>query len=166
MKISTALYWNLFSGSFGHTYGCHPIWQMKTPEREPVDLQEIMVWCSWPSVLLTLYMPGDFWNHGLFFQEYPTVAYSSFILSWNRLCCRNKGDVMHLYTSHSWSAEIQLNKIGAEAIHAYWFSQIRRNYINWDHRWDTVRKFTPPSSGRGNDWVLVLMTLQRVQFAG
>jgi len=36
--VRQALYWNLFSGGFGHTYGCHPIWQMKTPEREAVGL--------------------------------------------------------------------------------------------------------------------------------
>ncbi|MBW6502570.1 MAG: DUF4038 domain-containing protein, partial [Bacteroidales bacterium] len=36
--VRQALYWNLFSGGLGHTYGCHPIWQMKTPEREAVGL--------------------------------------------------------------------------------------------------------------------------------
>ncbi len=28
-------YWCLFSGAFGHTYGCHPVWQFYGPNREP-----------------------------------------------------------------------------------------------------------------------------------
>ncbi len=34
--VRRAMYWSFFSGAFGHTYGCHDIWQMLTPEREPV----------------------------------------------------------------------------------------------------------------------------------
>ena len=30
-----ALYWSLFSGAAGHTYGCHPIWQCMSPVYEP-----------------------------------------------------------------------------------------------------------------------------------
>lgn len=26
-----ALYWALFAGAHGHTYGCNPVWQMWTP---------------------------------------------------------------------------------------------------------------------------------------
>lgn len=36
--VRKALYWNLFSGAFGHTYGCHDIWQMKSPEHKAVGL--------------------------------------------------------------------------------------------------------------------------------
>lgn len=29
-----ALYWSLFSGAHGHTYGCNPVWQMWVPGRD------------------------------------------------------------------------------------------------------------------------------------
>ena len=32
-----AMYWSLFSGATGHTYGCHPVWQFFIPGREPVS---------------------------------------------------------------------------------------------------------------------------------
>ena len=32
-----ALYWALFSGACGHTYGCHPVWQMADKHRRPVN---------------------------------------------------------------------------------------------------------------------------------
>jgi hypothetical protein len=35
VDVRQAAYWNLFSGGFGHTYGCNSIWQMKTANVEP-----------------------------------------------------------------------------------------------------------------------------------
>ena len=32
-----SLYWALFSGAAGHTYGCHAVWQMLGPKRPPVN---------------------------------------------------------------------------------------------------------------------------------
>lgn len=31
-----AIYWSLFAGAHGHTYGCNPVWQMWTPGRDQV----------------------------------------------------------------------------------------------------------------------------------
>jgi hypothetical protein len=35
--VRRPLYWDLFSGACGHTYGHHSIWQMWHPEREPIN---------------------------------------------------------------------------------------------------------------------------------
>ena len=35
--VRRPLYWNLFTGAFGHTYGHHSVWQMWTPGRTPVN---------------------------------------------------------------------------------------------------------------------------------
>jgi hypothetical protein len=32
-----AAYWAVFSGAFGHTYGCHPVWQMYEEGRQPIS---------------------------------------------------------------------------------------------------------------------------------
>ncbi len=31
-----ALYWALFAGAHGHTYGCNPVWQMWQADRQPL----------------------------------------------------------------------------------------------------------------------------------
>ena len=41
--VRRPLYWDLFSGAFGHTYGHHSVWQMWTPERTPVN-NPLMPW--------------------------------------------------------------------------------------------------------------------------
>ena len=35
--VRRPLYWDLFTGAFGHTYGHHSVWQMWTPARTPVN---------------------------------------------------------------------------------------------------------------------------------
>ncbi len=35
--VRQAAYWALFAGAFGHTYGCHDIWQMYAPSRKPIS---------------------------------------------------------------------------------------------------------------------------------
>ncbi len=41
--VRRPLYWDLFGGACGHTYGHHSVWQMWTPERKPVN-NPLMVW--------------------------------------------------------------------------------------------------------------------------
>jgi hypothetical protein len=41
--VRRPLYWDLFSGALGHTYGHHSVWQMWTPERKPVN-NPLMPW--------------------------------------------------------------------------------------------------------------------------
>lgn len=36
-EVRKSLYWGLFAGGHGHTYGCHPIWQFWRPGRVPLS---------------------------------------------------------------------------------------------------------------------------------
>ncbi len=62
-----------------------------------------------------------------------------------------------IYFPTGWSAEIILDKIGAESVTAYWFDPRKGDSKLIDtFTGKGTTKFTPPSSGRGNDWILVL----------
>ena len=41
--VRRPLYWDLFSGAFGHTYGHHSVWQMYAPGRQPIN-RPLMPW--------------------------------------------------------------------------------------------------------------------------
>lgn len=41
--VRRPLYWDLFTGAFGHTYGHHSVWQMWAPGRKPVN-NPLMPW--------------------------------------------------------------------------------------------------------------------------
>ena len=158
--IRQALYWNLFSGAFGHTYGCHPIWQMKTPEREAVGLARN----NWYDVL-DLPGAGDLIHARRLTESRPFVSrvpdQSMIVPSYypeTDYVVATRGDgYAFVYFPTGWSAEIILDKIGAANIKASWFDP----HTGKSELIDTFpgkgnRKFTPPSNGRGNDWILVL----------
>ena len=35
--IRRIMYWNIFAGAFGQTYGCHDVWQMYTNDKEGIN---------------------------------------------------------------------------------------------------------------------------------
>jgi hypothetical protein len=43
VDVRRPLYWNLFTGAFGHTYGHHSVWQMWSPGKEPINAP-LMPW--------------------------------------------------------------------------------------------------------------------------
>ncbi len=42
-EVRRPLYWDLFSGAFGHTYGHHSVWQMYSPDKKPIN-RPLMPW--------------------------------------------------------------------------------------------------------------------------
>jgi hypothetical protein len=158
--IRQALYWNLFSGAFGHTYGCHPIWQMKTPERQPVGLARN----NWYDVLD---LPGayDLIHARRLLESRPFVSrvpdQSLIVPSYypeTDYVVATRGDgYAFVYFPTGWSAVIRISKLNTEAIHSYWYDP-RTGEVTLIETIEEMsdRRFTPPSSGRGNDWILVL----------
>ncbi len=45
--VRRALYWDLFSGACGHTYGHHSVWQMWQPGRNPIN-NPLLPWYRGP----------------------------------------------------------------------------------------------------------------------
>jgi hypothetical protein len=43
--VRRPLYWDLFAGAFGHTYGHHSVWQMYAPGRKPIN-RPLMSWAE------------------------------------------------------------------------------------------------------------------------
>ncbi len=158
--VRQAMYWNLFSGGFGHTYGCHPVWQMLAPGREPVGQARN----NWYDVL-DLPGAGDLIHARRLIESRPflsrvpdqSLIAPAYIPETDYVVATRGEGYALVYFPTGWSAEIILDKIGAETINAYWFDP-----RNGEAKLiETIpgkgtRKFTPPSGGRGNDWVLVL----------
>jgi hypothetical protein len=158
--IRQAMYWNLFSGGFGHTYGCHPVWQMLAPGREPVGLARH----NWYDVLD---LPGAFdliharrlIESRPFLSRVPdqSMIVQAYFPETDFIAATRGDGYAFVYFPTGWSAEIRLDKIGARSIRAFWYDPRKGESKLIDTFSGTgTQKFTPPSGGRGNDWILVL----------
>ncbi len=161
VDVRQAMYWSLFSGAFGHTYGCHEIWQMKTPAREAVGMAR----GDWQS---SLDLPGAFdLIHARRLMERfnweNRIPANGIVISENNsykskvTALRGKGFAL-VYFPNGEKATLDLTEISRKnELSLEWMNprtgeltkagNVSRNQSN---------AVTPPSSGRGNDWILIV----------
>jgi len=158
--VRQAMYWNLFSGGFGHTYGCHPIWQMKSPGKEAVGLARN----NWTDVI-DLPGAGDLIHARRLIESRPFISRvpdqsliaPAYFPETDYVVATRGDGYAFVYFPTGWSAEIIPDKIGAKSINAYWYDP-RTGEAKFIETFPGKgsRNFTPPSGGRGNDWILIL----------
>lgn len=156
--VRRSLYWALFAGACGHTYGCHPIWQMWEPGREPIT----WVRRSWREALD---LPGGSqMQHARKLLESRAILTripdQSLILSDNpdgdahHVATRDEeGSYALVYFPTSTPAQIDLSKIGSENVRASWFDPRTGETLRAGEYSGHEAEFTPPAD---EDWVLLL----------
>jgi hypothetical protein len=153
-------YLDLFSGAFGHTYGCHDIWQFYSKEHEAVNGPHVY----WPEAL-NLPGAGQMKFVRKLMESHPMrdrIPDQSLVLENNlavseRIQATRGRDYMFVYTAAGKPFTVVPGKIKGNRLNVYWFNP-RNGSIK---REDPVenkgnRRFTPPTSGYGQDWVLIL----------
>ena len=166
--VRRPLYWNLFTGACGHTYGNHCIWQMFDKGRKPVNNPPLF----WHEAIL---QPGaDQMQHGRWLMEsrpYLTrlpddevIAPDAVSLSVPGAGTRrfvatrcSEGSYAMVYAPVSKPFTVRLEKLQGKQVTAWWFNPRdgKATRIGTYDRKGT-RRFTPPTPGEQLDWVLVL----------
>jgi len=154
--VRTAAYYAVFSGGFGHTYGHHSIWSMTT---EPEDYY-IMHWkdailrpgAGQMQHVRTLMESRSFLyrvpDQGLIAKNYTGANY---------MVATRGEDYAMIYFPNGLKAKIVMGVIQGKLIKAAWYDPRTGQSITIGEFENTGEvEFTPPISGRGNDWVLVL----------
>ena len=159
--VRQAAYWAVFAGAFGHTYGCHDVWQMFAPGREPISSARN----AWNDVLD---LPGA-WDMGhlralmLSRPVLSRVPDGSLVVEGQGPqadhieATRGKAYAM-VYAPTGKQFAVRLGKISGARVRAWWFDPrtgraLRIGVIENSG----ARRFDPPGQPhRGNDWVLVL----------
>ena len=159
--VRQAVYWSVFAGGFGVTYGCHDVWQMKTPEREPVSSAR-GVWTS------SIDLPGA-WQMLVLRRLMESRPFLSRIPDQSLIdgdagsgadhvrAARGDGYAF-FYVPTGKPLGVRANALPAAQVTAWWFdprtgAATRIGALPGAE----ARRFTPPGTpGRGNDWVLVL----------
>jgi hypothetical protein len=153
-------YTDLFAGAFGHTYGCHDIWQMYSPANEPVN------------------GPHFYWNKAIdlpgakqmlfvkrLMESRPMldrVPDQSLIIENDlppmaRIQATRGKDYAFIYSSEGKPFTLVMGKITGEKVKATWFDPRTGKTTPAGEADNTgTKKYTPPKPGYGNDWVLVI----------
>lgn len=158
--VRQAAYWDLFTGGFGHTYGCHAIWQMLTPEREPVGYarnnwyDDLDLPGAWDMIHVRKLMESRPFTERIPFQEIIRNSYmpeTDYIVA-----TRGKNYVM-VYIPTGGEALLDLKQCGWLNANTWWYNcQTGESTNAGKIKTDEIKGFIPKTKGRGNDWVLVL----------
>lgn len=169
--VRRALYWNLFDGAFGHTYGHHSIWQMYDPEKKRHPINNPLM--SWQEALN---QPGaSQMIHGKMLMEsrpfLTRIPDSSIIVRgqiptsipgegrYRFVATRDTdGTYTMIYCPVGRTFTVNMKVIKGAKIKAWWYNPRNGEATLFD-TFDNVqdeRTFISPDKGELTDWILVL----------
>lgn len=166
--VRRPLYWDLFSGAFGHTYGHHSVWQMWDPERDPINFP-LLPWYE------AVDQPGawqmQFGRRLMESRPFLTrIPDDSVIVPdevktsvpgsgrYRFVATRDtNGSYAMVYVPVGRPFTVRMDVVSGKKVTAWWYNprngQARKigNFPN-----EGTRTFVPPQLGENLDWVLVL----------
>jgi hypothetical protein len=166
--VRRPLYWNLFSGAFGHTYGHHSVWQMWSPDKNPIN-RPLMPWYE----AIDQQGAGQMMYGRLLMESRPfltRIPDNSIIVtdkiassvpgngSYRFVATRDEaGTYAMIYAPVGRKFSVRMDAIKGKEVTAWWFNP--RNgeakeigkYPN-----TSTQTFNTPTPGENLDWILVL----------
>ncbi|SDE80489.1 Putative collagen-binding domain of a collagenase [Pricia antarctica] len=162
--IRRIMYWNVFAGAFGQTYGCHDVWQMYTLDEEGIN-GPLRPWQQ----ALDLPMANQVKHLKNLFLSRPflnRVPDNSIVLDKQEddenyvIATRdNEGSFAMVYFPTGHERKISISNLKGNSFTSWWFDPRTGNsFKGHPFQKNTEVSIHPPSSGKGNDWVLVVDT--------
>jgi hypothetical protein len=153
-------YLDLFAGAFGHTYGCHGVWQMFAAGREPVNGPHL----SWlealdlPGAKQMSYVKRLITSRPMLARipDQSVIEENNYGPS-DRVQATRGEDYAFVYISTGRPVTVNAGKISGTEFNAYWYDP-RKGEAKWIGKFGNKgrHQFKAPSSGYGRDWVLVM----------
>lgn len=158
--IRKAVYLGMFAGGFGVTYGCHSVWQMNRPGAEPVNNPHYY-WYQ------ALDLPGANQMKHLkkLIASRPVldrIPDQSLIEENNydahqRVQATRGKDYAFIYTAYGNPFTLNPGKIAGKTLRVQWYNPRTGESTDAGEIENSKKHvFTPPTTGYGHDWVLVL----------
>lgn len=152
-------YLDVFAGAFGHTYGCHDVWQMYAPHRTPVNGPHYpwYVALDLPGASQMKFLRQLIESRPLFDRVPDQSVIANSLGANDRIQATRGNDYIFVYTSQGKSITVNTSKISGKEIVTYWYNP-RKGESTEIGRFtkSNQQEFAAPSSGYGQDWVLVI----------
>ncbi|HET7001142.1 MAG TPA: glycoside hydrolase family 140 protein, partial [Puia sp.] len=160
LDIRQYAYLDLFSGACGHTYGCHDIWQFYSKEHEAINGPHIY----WPEALQLTgasqmkYVRKLMESHPMT-ERIPdqSVVLENNLSASERIQATRGMDYIFIYSAAGKPFTVVMGKIEGKTLNVSWFNP-RNGSVSKDPQVGNTGniQFKPPTSGYGQDWVLIL----------
>lgn len=166
--VRRPLYWDLFTGACGHTYGHHSVWQMYAPGRKPIN-NPLMPWDE------AIHQPGAAqMQHGRRLVEsrpYLTRVPDDTVVVADKVptavpgagryrfaATRDEaGTYAMVYAPAGRPFTVRMHAIKAPTAKAWWFDpRTGKATAAGEFPTDKPRRFVTPNPSDDLDWVLVL----------
>lgn len=166
--VRRPLYWDLFTGGFGHTYGHHSVWQMWSPDKNPIN-NPLLPWNE------AINQPGAAqMRHAknlMLSRPFLTRVPDDSVIVTDRVptsvpgagryrfvATRDQdGSYAMVYVPVGRKFKVHMDKITGPKVQAWWFNPRTGEATAIGEFPNTgEREFTPPDYGEQLDWVLVL----------
>jgi hypothetical protein len=171
--VRRPLYWDLFTGAFGHTYGHHSVWQMWQPGRQPVN-NPLLPWVAaldqpgagqlqyarWlleSRPLLTripddsIIVPADPPS------AVPGVGLKRFVATRDAQNPATVGSYAMVYVPTGRPFKVRMDKLSGGQVKAWWYNpRTGKATLIGVFPNSGEREFVSPDRGEDLDWVLVL----------
>ena len=159
--VRQAVYWSLFAGGAGVTYGCHDVWQFWEPGRQPVSAART----PWKQAL-KLPAAGQVQHARALLESRPylTRVPDQFVLASDPgaggdhvVATRDsEGSYAMVYLPTPKPVTVDLSKIRGP-VRAWWFDpRTGKAESAGEFKNAGTQAFTPPGAEGAKDWVLVL----------
>lgn len=158
--VRRSAYLALFAGAFGHTYGCHGVWQMYSSAVAPVNGPHFY----WHDAL-DLPGAGQMKYVRQLMESRPlldrvpdqSVIRENDYPSAERIQATRGKDYIFIYAATGKPFTVLPGKISGARLKAHWYNPkdgTQKDAGSVSNKEEN--RFQPPSSGYGHDWVLVL----------
>ena len=152
-------YFDLFAGAFGHTYGCHDVWQMYSPKHAAINGPHYYWYdaLQLPGANQMIYVRKLMESHPILDRvpDQSIIVENNNVAS-ERIQATRGDDYIFVYTAAGKAFTVMPAVIKASKLNAYWYNPRDGKVTNIGMIENATHKFTPPSTGYGKDWVLVL----------
>jgi hypothetical protein len=152
-------YFDVFAGAFGHTYGCHDIWQMYGPGREGVNGPHFYWYdaLELPGASQMKYLRRLMESRPMLDRVPDQGLFTSAREAHDHIQATRGKDYAFVYSAQGKDFTVNMAKLTGNTLKAHWYNPKNgevKEAGEVENRGQ--KKFSPPTSGYGQDWVLVL----------
>lgn len=160
VDVRQSLYWSIFSGGFGYTYGCHSIWQMRDESNEPVGFarsfwtDDLDLAGAWDIIHARNLLGSRKANQ---MKPFPELILNTDGADTDWTVASTGNDFAMVYLPNGTDVILNLPVLDRIEIETVWYNPRNGNWLTKKKlKGNDIAKFSAPSRGRGNDWILVL----------